>query len=101
MNHLGDFSRYTTIIPDEHLPALTRNLKRIPDFSWLIGLPHVEIERLQGDVLANFPTVLLDEAALLHLRQHVEPLEHPVGLGDERFADVKPRKDFFFKMQPR
>ena len=29
MNHLGDFSRYTTIIPDEHLPALTRNLKRI------------------------------------------------------------------------
>ena len=30
--------------------------------------------------------------ALLHLRQHVEPLEHPVRLGNQRFADVKPRK---------
>src|SRR6266550_2272200 len=36
--------------------------------------------------------VLLDEMARLHLRQHVQPLQHPVGFRDERFADVKTRK---------
>src|SRR5262249_46335919 len=38
--------------------------------------------------------VLLDEAALLHLRQHVEPLQHPVRFGNQRLADMKPWKLF-------
>jgi hypothetical protein len=61
MSPLDDFSRYATIISEEHLPALERNLRRIPDFSWLIDLPHDDIERLQGDFLLDFPTVFLDE----------------------------------------
>ena len=30
--------------------------------------------------------------ALLHLRQHVQPLQHPVGFRDQRLADVEARK---------
>lgn len=60
MAELDDFSRYTRIIPKEHIPALSRDLKKIPDFSWLLGQPHREIERLQGDLLKDFPTVVLD-----------------------------------------
>jgi len=63
MAELDDFSRYTRIIPKEHIPALSRDLKKIPDFSWLLGQPHREIERLQGDLLKDFPTVVLDDHA--------------------------------------
>jgi hypothetical protein len=61
MAALDDFSRYTRIIPKEHIPALSRDLKKIPDFSWLLGQPHREIERLQGDLLKEFPTVVLED----------------------------------------
>jgi hypothetical protein len=63
MAALDDFSRYSRIIPKEHIPALSRDLKKIPDFSWLLGQPHREIERLQGDLLNDFPTVFLDDDA--------------------------------------
>ena len=63
MSPLEDFSRYATIIPEEHLPALARNLKRIPDFEWLLGSPNAEIQRLQGGLLVDFPTVFLDDSA--------------------------------------
>ena len=61
MAELEDFSRYARIIPIEHIPALSRDLKKIPDFSWLLSQPHPEIERLQGDLLREFPTVFLDD----------------------------------------
>ena len=53
-----------------------------------------EIERLgQLAVLIDeLHAVFLDEMAGLHLRQHAEPLEHPIGLGNQRLADVKARE---------
>lgn len=66
---LDDLSRYATIIPEEQLPALARNLTRIPDFSWLISFPHRELQRLQGDLLLDFPTVFLDEAGTPRARR--------------------------------
>lgn len=63
MSMIGDFSRYTTIIPEEHQPALQRNLTRIPDFSWLLAEPHRSLQRLQGDLIKEFPTVFLDDSA--------------------------------------
>src|SRR5262249_54543400 len=36
--------------------------------------------------------VLLDEGTGLHLVEHLEPLEHPVGLRNERLTDVEARK---------
>ena len=97
MNQFGDFSRYATIIPEEHHPALTRNLKRIPDFSWLIVLPHPQIERPQGDVLADFPTVFLDEKGLPRSRQFtVMILNNTCDLPDDRldFVTAAPIVDF-------
>ena len=37
------------------------------------------------------------EAALLHLLEHVEPLQHPVGFRNQRFADVEARKLLAFE----
>src|SRR5207249_9614377 len=53
-----------------------------------------EVKRLgQLALLANeLNAVLFDEPASPHLGQHVEALENPVGLGNERLADVKARE---------
>jgi hypothetical protein len=61
MNEIGDFSRYTKIIPQEHIPALKRSLGKIPDFSWLLSVPHPTENRLQGDLIKDLPTVFLDQ----------------------------------------
>lgn len=97
MSQFADFSRYATIIPEEHLPALHRNLKRIPDFSWLVDLPHSTIERLQGDVLADFPTVFLDEKGRPRSRRFtVMILNNTCDLPDDRldFVTAAPIVDF-------
>ena len=67
-----------------HLPGLRRFVRLMLD----------EVKRLAeppfvGDELH---AVLLDEVAALHFGQHVQPLKHEVSAGNERFADVKPRK---------
>jgi hypothetical protein len=97
MSPVDDFSRYATIIPEEHLPALERNLKRIPDFSWVIGRPHEDIARLQGDLLVDFPTVFLDEASAPRSRQFtVMILNNTCDLPDDRldFVTAAPVVDF-------
>jgi hypothetical protein len=97
MSPLDDFSRYATIIPDEYLPALARNLKRIPDFSWIIGRPHEDVQRLQGDLLLDFPTVFLDEAGVPRSRQFtVMILNNTCDLPDGRldFVTAAPVVDF-------
>ena len=97
MSPVEDFSRFATIIPEEHLPALANNLKRIPDFSWLLDLPHAEIERLQGDVLSNFPTVFLDERGEPRSREFtVLVLNNTCDLPDDRldFITAAPIVDF-------
>jgi len=89
MAELDDFSRYTRIIPQEHIPALSRDLKKIPDFSWLLGQPHGEIERLQGDLLKDFPTVFLDHEAKPRCRNFaVMILNNTCDLPDDRLDCV-------------
>lgn len=97
MSPLDDFSRYATIIPEEHLPALERNLRRIPDFRWLLGEPHFELERLQGDLFRHFPTVFLDEAGVPRSQQFtVMILNNTCDLPDDRldFVTAAPVVDF-------
>jgi len=92
-----DFSRFAKIIPEEHLPALATNLKRIPDFNWLIDIPHAELERLQGDVLSNFPTVFLDDQGVARSREFtVLVLNNTCDLPDDRldFITAAPIVDF-------
>jgi len=89
MTMFGDFSRYTTIIPEEHQPALQRNLTRIPDFSWLLSEPHPSLERLQGDLIKEFPTVFLDDAATPRSRNFtVMLLNNTCDLPDARLDSV-------------
>lgn len=61
MSVLLDFSRYANIIPEIQQEPLSRSLRKIPDFSWLLADPHPTEPRLQGDLLKDFPTVILDE----------------------------------------
>jgi hypothetical protein len=94
---IEDFSRYTRIIPKEHIPALSRDLKKIPDFSWLLSGPHREIERLQGDLLKDFPTVFLDDEAKARCRNFtVMVLNNTCDLPDDRldFLTAAPIVDF-------
>ena len=67
-----------------HLPGLRARVRLV--------VPEVERRRQLAVRVDELHAVLLDEVAALHLRQHVEPLEHPVGLGDERLADMESRK---------
>jgi len=97
MADLPDFSKYTRIIPKEQIPALTRDLKKVPDFSWLLVQPHPEIERLQGDLLKDFPTVILDDKANPRCRDFtVLILNNTCDLPDDRldFVAAAPVVDF-------
>jgi len=97
MAELPDFSRYTRIIPKEHVPALTRDLKKVPDFSWLLAQPHREIKRLQGDLLKDFPTVILDNDAKPRCQNFtVLILNNTCDLPDDRldFVTAAPVVDF-------
>src|SRR5262245_38667690 len=66
----------------------------LPGLRALVRLVVPEVEgRRQFAVRAHeLNAVLLDEVALLHLRQHVEALQHPVGFGDQGLADVEARE---------
>jgi hypothetical protein len=66
----------------------------LPGLRALVGLVVPEVEGC-GELAVGIDelhAVLLHEMTLLHLRQHAETLQHPVGLGDQRFPDVEPRK---------
>ncbi|MBA3754516.1 MAG: hypothetical protein H0X01_10360 [Nitrospira sp.] len=93
----GDFSRYATILPAEHQPALKRDLTRIPDFSWLLSDPHPSLNRLQGDLIKDFPTVFLDDSATPWSRNFtVMLLNNTCDLPDDRldFVTAAPVIDF-------
>ena len=79
-------------VVEHHLVELAAH--DLPGLRALVRLvvPEVERRRQLAGGVDELDAVLLDEVALLHLRQHVEPLQHPVGFGNQRFADVKAGK---------
>ena len=97
MIQLEDFSRYAKVIPEEHQPALLKSLKKIPDFSWLLDQPHPSEERLQGDLVKDFPTVFLDESGTPRAQKFtVMILNNTCDLPDSRldFVTAAPIVDF-------
>lgn len=97
MSEFGDFSRYSRIIPEEHQPALRSSLKRIPDFSWLLAQPHPTEHRLQGDILRDFPTVVIDDSGSPKAKKFpVMILNNSCDLPDDRmdFVTAAPIVDF-------
>lgn len=84
-----ELGRYTDIIRSEHLPALGRALSQIPDFSWLLQAPHGEVDRLQGDVLSDCPTVALDQTGQPYVRNLcVMVLNNTCDLPDDRVSTI-------------
>ena len=79
-------------VVEHHLVELAAD--DLPGLRALVRLvvPEVERRRQLAARIDELDAVLLDEVAPLHLRQHVEPLEHPVGLRNQRLADVKARE---------
>jgi hypothetical protein len=97
MSGFGDFSRYSRIIPEEHQSALQASLKRIPDFSWLLAEPHPTESRLQGDILGDCPTVVIDDAGSPKTTKlPVMILNNSCDLPDDRadFVTAAPVVDF-------
>src|SRR5262249_28280424 len=66
----------------------------LPGLGALVRLvvPEVEGRRQLALGIDELHAVFLDEMALLHFVQHLEPLEHPIGLGNERLADMEAGK---------
>ena len=97
MSYLDDFSRYSRVIPEEHQPALRSSLKKIPDFSWLLAPPHPTEDRLQGDLVRDFPTVFLDDLSAPRFRKFtVMILNNTCDLPNDRldFVTAAPVVDF-------
>ena len=96
--HLEDVNAFVRLdavlarVLEHHLVELAPD--HLPGLRALVRLVVVEVER-RGQPAAGIDelhAVLLDEGAGLHLRQHVQPLQHPVRLGNQRLADVEPGK---------
>src|SRR5262245_1168542 len=60
-------------------------------------VPEIEWRGLFSLGVHELNAVLLDEVAALHFRQHVQPLQNPVGFGDQRLADVESGEMFTFE----
>ncbi len=63
----------------------------LPGLRALVRLvvPEVERRRQLAGRVDELDAVFLDEVAVLHFGQHVQPPQHPIGFGDQRFADVE------------
>lgn len=85
----GDFAKYGDLIPVEHIPHLTRDFKKVPDFSWLLGAPHSSLDRLQGDILRSLPTVFLDDSGQPRARNFPAlVLNNSCDLPDDRLESI-------------
>ena len=77
---------------EHHLIELAaRDLPRLRALVRFV-VPEIEWRRQPAARVDELHAVLLDEMAALHLRQHVQPLQHPVRLGNQRLADMKARE---------
>jgi hypothetical protein len=56
---LEESARQSGVIPPERVASLIAALRKVPDFSWLLTQPHPTIERLQADLLVDFPVALV------------------------------------------
>src|ERR1051325_870649 len=48
------------VIPPDKVASLLASLKKVPDYSWVLSSPHPSEERLQGDLLSEFPVAVVD-----------------------------------------
>ncbi|GEM_PF-1440530 len=56
---LEEAARQSGVIPPERIASLIAALRKVPDVSWLLTQPHPTIDRLQADLLKDFPVALV------------------------------------------
>jgi hypothetical protein len=61
MIDLAQAASESGVIPPEKVASLLASLKKVPDFSWLLTPPHPTEERLQGDIVSDFPIAVVDD----------------------------------------
>jgi len=79
------------------MSPLVRGLSRMPNFDWLLTKPNRDLDRLQGDILANFPTVYLDPNEQVRSKRFtVMVLNNTCDLPNDRLDNVSiaPLLDF-------
>ena len=95
LEHVHAFVRVDAVLAgvvEHHLVELAaHDLPRLRALVRLV-VPEVERRRQLAAGVDELHAVLLDEVAALHLLEHAEPLQHPVGFGNQRLADVEARK---------
>jgi hypothetical protein len=97
MIDLEELAQASNLIFPEHLPSFLQDLKRLPNYSWLLTAPHSEESRLQGDILSEFGIALLGPNGGVRLRSlSVLVLNNTCDLqpGRSRFVTVAPVADF-------
>ena len=62
-----------------------------------IVLHEVEGLRDPASLIDELHAVFFDKMAVFELIEHVQPFEHPIGLRDQRLADVEPREVLAFE----
>jgi len=85
------------VIPPEKVGSLLASLKRVPDFSWVLLGPHPSDERLQGDLLSDFPVAVVDNEGNPRCSKFaVLVLNNTCDLqpGRSQFVTVAPAMDF-------
>lgn len=85
------------VIPPDKVASLLASLKKVPDYSWCLTPPHTSQERLQGDVLSDFPVALVDDAGSPRCKKlAVLVLNNTCDLQPSRsqFVTVAPVMDF-------
>ncbi len=56
---LEESARQSGVIPPDRVTSLIAALRKVPDVSWLLAGPNPSIERLQADLLDDFPLALV------------------------------------------
>ena len=89
--------RRSSVIPKDRQESLISDLRKIPDFSWLVGAPNRYIEKLQGDFISSFPVCYIDpkQEPVLSRRSVMivnNTCDLPEGQGN--FVSVAPVFDF-------
>ena len=95
VHHAHAFVRFHAMlarIVQHHLIELAAG--HLPGLRALMGfvVPEIKGRRQFAVRVDELHAVLLDEVAVLHFRQHVQALQNPISLGNQRFTDVETRE---------
>jgi hypothetical protein len=97
MMDLEQAAQQCGVVPPEKVASLLASLKKVPDYSWVILPPHPSEERLQGDVLSEFPVAVVDDTGNPRCKKlAVLVLNNTCDLQQDRsqFVTVAPTMDF-------